>query len=61
MQIRSFASSTHNDKSFQYFAVDFGRAKSATHGSILLSEAAFVNEALAEISRIYEQMKGQWK
>lgn len=54
--MRSFASSTHNaDEKFQYFALHFDKAMSATHGSVALKQAVFVNDALAAILALYER------
>lgn len=46
--MRSIA--TFNDGTFQFYAVHFGQSMSATHGSVMLSQAAFVNDALRYIS-----------
>jgi hypothetical protein len=44
----------HTDgKYFQYFAVDFSEEPSALHASSILSQAAFVNEALHDIMLLY--------
>lgn len=60
MQIRSFASKMHNDGTFQYFALDFGHTRAAIHGSVVLAQAEFLNEALKTIARLYS-MKNGWK
>jgi hypothetical protein len=57
-QVRSFASNMHNDGTFQYFALDFGNSKAALHGSVLLAQADFVNQALQYISKLYSQHVG---
>lgn len=54
-QVRSFASTMHNgDAYFQYFALDFQEASSAFHGSDVLIQAVFVNDALRQIQTMYE-------
>jgi hypothetical protein len=44
----------HNaDDFFQYFSLDFKEADSAHHGSRMLQQAVFVNDAIAKIGRMY--------
>ena len=44
----------HNkNKRLQYFVVEFGGQDSALHGSSLVLQAAFVNEALKAIMKLY--------
>ena len=44
----------HNkNKRLQYFVVEFGGQDSALHGSSLILQAAFVNEALKSIISLY--------
>jgi hypothetical protein len=46
----------HNkDKQFQYFVLDFEGENSATHGSHMLFQAGFMNEALRVIMSMYNQ------
>lgn len=54
-QVRSLSSPMHNDDNFfQYFAVDFkDNSGSAVHGSGLLTQAAFVNDAIRTILQLY--------
>eukprot|EP00602_Paraphysomonas_sp_CaronLab_P008051 CAMPEP_0185036204 /NCGR_PEP_ID=MMETSP1103-20130426/28813_1 /TAXON_ID=36769 /ORGANISM="Paraphysomonas bandaiensis, Strain Caron Lab Isolate" /LENGTH=913 /DNA_ID=CAMNT_0027573657 /DNA_START=100 /DNA_END=2838 /DNA_ORIENTATION=- len=59
MQVRSFASSMHNDGSLQYFSLDFGNSRSATHASTILLQAVFLNDALREIASIYSFSPGE--
>jgi hypothetical protein len=47
----------HNNGSFQYFALDFGHTKAALHGSHLLAQAEFMNEALKAIAQLYSHKK----
>jgi hypothetical protein len=55
-QVRSMSSPMHNkDEFFQYFAVHFNTPLSAIHGSLLLSQAAFVNDALETIREMYNK------
>lgn len=55
-QVRSLSSPMHNkDEVFQYFAVHFKKPLSAIHGSILLSQAAFVNDALETVRALYKK------
>lgn len=54
-QVRSFASSMHNeDEKFQYFALHFNKDMSATHGSVAVKQAVFLNDALAAILSLYD-------
>mmetsp|Transcript_23374 Transcript_23374/g.22517 ORF Transcript_23374/g.22517 Transcript_23374/m.22517 type:complete len:257 (-) Transcript_23374:790-1560(-) len=54
-QVRSFSSTMHNgDGYFQYFALDFQEASSAFHGSDVLIQAVYVNDALRQIQTLYE-------
>jgi len=55
-QVRSLSSPMHNDDNFfQYFAVDFkDNTGSAVHGSGLLTQAVFVNDAIRAILKLYE-------
>ena len=46
-QARSFSSSLHNDGSYQYFVAHLGNEWSALHGSTVIRQATFVNEAIA--------------
>ena len=56
-QVRSLSSPMHNDDNyFQYFAVDFngmGMEVSALHGASVLTQAAFVNDAIRAILKLY--------
>lgn len=55
-QVRSFSSTMHNDDSFfQYFSLDFQEANSAFHGSDVLTQAVFVNDALRKIQILYQE------
>jgi pimeloyl-ACP methyl ester carboxylesterase len=55
-QVRSLASLMHNkNKQFQYFVLDFDSANTALHGSHVVFQAAFMNDALREIMRLYNQ------
>ena len=55
-QVRSFASHMHNeDDFFQYFALDFHEDVVGLHGRDLLHKAAFVNEALRVIKKLYSK------
>lgn len=58
MQVRSFASKMHNDGTFQYFALDFGHSRAAFHGSLIVAQAEFLNEALKAIARLYSKQNG---
>jgi len=54
-QVRSFASYMHNgDDYFQYFALDFNESLSAIHGSLIIQQAIYLNEALQEIITLYK-------
>jgi len=54
-QVRSFASYMHNgDDYFQYFALDFNESLSAIHGSLILQQAIYLNEALKQIILLYK-------
>jgi pimeloyl-ACP methyl ester carboxylesterase len=56
-QVRSFASATHNpDGYFQYFVADFEGDIIGLHGSDLLKKAAFVNEAIRVIRKLYHKV-----
>ena len=58
-QVRSLASTMHNsDNFFQYFVVDFENMDSAFHGSTIVSQAAFVNDALVAIRKLYIKKRG---
>ena len=53
-QVRSLASSMHNgDGYFQYFVVDFRNMDSAYHGSSILKQAVFANDAIKRIRALY--------
>lgn len=53
-QVRSLAAATHNKRrALQFFALDFNGSASGLHASALLAQAAFVNEAVAAILRLY--------
>lgn len=55
-QVRSLSSPMHNkDEFFQYFAIQFHAPLSAIHGASLLTQAIFVNDALAAIRDLYEK------
>lgn len=46
----------HNkDDTFQYFALHFDKAMSATHGSVAVKQAVFLNDALAAILALYKE------
>lgn len=56
-QARSLASNMHNTKEFfQYFALDFKSELSAFHGSSVMAQAAFTNEALSRIAEAYSKL-----
>lgn len=58
-QVRSFASYMHNgDDYFQYFALDFNESLSAIHGSLILQQAIYLNEALKQITLLYKNHDG---
>lgn len=59
-QVRSLASTlSHNKKQiFQYFTVDFNQTMSGLHASIILSQAAFVNEGIHAIFKLYAEAEG---
>jgi hypothetical protein len=66
MQGRSIASSMHNDGTFQHFVIDFANTRSALHGSalhgsVVLSQAVFVNDAIAKILDMYAVKKQKGK
>ena len=52
-QVRSLASTTHNNGTLQYFALDFGVSHAGYHGSHVILQAIFLNEALTKIKEIY--------
>ena len=55
-QVRSLSSPMHNkDDFFQYFAIQFHAPVSAIHGASLLTQAIFVNDALAAIRDLYDR------
>lgn len=55
-QVRSFASYMHNgDEYFQYFALDFNESLSAIHGSLIIQQAIYLNEALQKIISLYKK------
>lgn len=53
-QIRSFASPMHNNGTFQYFAISGGTSRAALHGSEVIKQAVFVNDALRAIMQLYK-------
>lgn len=59
MQARSFASKMHNDGTFQYFVADFGKSQSAMHGSEVFLQAVYINDCVAQIFKLYEEMSMQ--
>ena len=58
-QVRSFSSPMHNeDGFFQYFAIHFKYPFSAIHGSSILTQAIYVNDALRTIQQLYKEERG---
>ena len=55
-QARSFSSSLHNDGTFQYFIAHLGNEWSALHGSTVLRQATFINEAI-EVSYFFHSFR----
>jgi triacylglycerol esterase/lipase EstA (alpha/beta hydrolase family) len=52
----------HNDDSFfQYFSLDFKESDSAHHGSSILTQAVFVNDAVEKINILYRSMNPKGK
>lgn len=50
----------HNDDSYyQYFTIDFNQDIVGLHGKDLLLKAAFVNEALRTIRKLYSNKPGK--
>lgn len=55
-QVRSLSSTMHNgDGYFQYFSLDLNNSFSAIHGSTILKQAIFTNDALLKIASLYEE------
>jgi hypothetical protein len=58
-QVRSLASFSHNgDDYFQYFVLDFNNAMSGFHGSFVIKQAIYVNDALKAIKQLYHDTVG---
>ncbi len=58
-QVRSLASDMHNNGTFQYFTLGFSEEFSALHGSYIMNQAAFVNDALVKIYGMYKAQIGE--
>jgi hypothetical protein len=57
-QVRSLSSTMHNDDDFfQYFTLDFQGADTAYHGSSILTQAVFVNDAIRAVQELYQQAR----
>jgi hypothetical protein len=55
-QVRSLSSTMHNgDGYFQYFSLDLNYSLSAIHGSTILTQAMFTNDALLKIASLYDE------
>ena len=60
LQARSISADQHNDLlEFQFFAIDFDGAKTGLHGSEILAQAVFVNDAIRAIQHYYRMNSGK--
>ena len=51
--MRSLASYMHSNGRYQFFGLDFNGSRSGLHGSYILAQAAFMNDALRTIIGLY--------